>query len=104
MDLKKLAIFLTAVIIGCSAQMFNVPKEKECEFKCETELKNCIARCYEGAYSDSAVYVCIKQCNREFADCDQLCQNKEGAKTESSEESKVFPLIQEVKLPLKRRC
>jgi hypothetical protein len=93
MNLKKLATFLAAVIMGCSTPVFNAPKGKECEFECQNVLKSCIARCYEAAYADSAVYVCVKQCNREFTDCDQLCQNKENGQTESSQNSKVLPYI-----------
>jgi hypothetical protein len=79
MDLKRLVLFLASIIIGCSVPIVKVPKEKECEFKCQNELKDCNARCYEGYYSDSVVYVCVKQCNKEFSDCDQRCQNEESA-------------------------
>lgn len=82
MDLKILVLFLASIIIGCSVPIAKVPKEKECAFKCQNGLKECNARCYEGYYSDSVVYVCVKQCNREFSDCDQRCQDMESAYTQ----------------------
>lgn len=75
---KLLLVIALALLFGCAAANRPVPEgppslQEECVDGCLNDYSSCIPECDKTAAIGSKLDLCVQQCKKEWAECNEAC-------------------------------